>query len=151
MPLAQQAVNALLVFEVNVPQNTIAFDNFVQDIEIQRQFVDAFDLLHQFATDGAPDAVVMVELLEALGAEGMAAVNEYPGNSFSHVELISAIVAKVEASDLVVGLDLLDVVGFLPFLFQIFGLVCSLLLQGFVGAFSPFVSIKPVAPRFDSG
>ena len=70
-------------------------------------------MLHQFSADWAPYSEVMVEALQALGAEGVSTVNEYPWYSFSDIELFCAIVAKVEAPGLVVGLDLLVIIEFL--------------------------------------
>lgn len=95
MSFAQQALDAFFVFEIDVSQDTIAFHNLIQDIEVQWKLVHAFDLLHQFSADGAPHSEVMVQALQALSAEGVSTVNEYPWDSLSNIELFCAIVAKV--------------------------------------------------------
>jgi len=133
--LAQQAVNAVFVLEVDVPQDVVSFHDFVKDIEVQRQLVHAFNLLHQFSADGTSYSVVVVQALEALSAEGVSAVNQYPGYSFAHVELFSAIVTIVEASCFVVGLGLLHVVVVVLLFLQNISRILSPFLEGLVGAF----------------
>mmetsp|Transcript_31161 Transcript_31161/g.47662 ORF Transcript_31161/g.47662 Transcript_31161/m.47662 type:complete len:219 (-) Transcript_31161:387-1043(-) len=58
--VAYQAVDALLVFEVDVPQNWVSFYNFVEDVKVQRQLVYSLHLLNQFPTNGAPDFKIVV-------------------------------------------------------------------------------------------
>lgn len=103
--VAQQAVDALLVFEVDVPQNAVPLNNFIEDVEIQRQFVHAFDLLHQLATYRAPNSEVVVQPVQALSAKGVPAVNQDARDFLAHVELFCAVVAEVETTALVVGLN----------------------------------------------
>lgn len=134
--LAKQAINAVFVFEVNVPQDAVSFNDFVEDVEVQRQLINALDLFHQFATNRASHSVVVMQALEAFCAERVSAVNQYPGYSFAHVELFSAIVTKIEASRFVVCLDLLDIVVVVLLFLQNVSRVLSPLLEGLVGAFS---------------
>lgn len=47
----------------------------------------------------------MVQHREAFSAKSVAAVDQNSGNAFAYVELFSAIVAKVEPPNLVIGLD----------------------------------------------
>jgi len=102
--VAQQTVDAVFIFKVDISKNTVTFHNFVQDIEIQGQLIDAFYLLHQFSADGTSHSEVVVQTGEALCAKSMAAVDEYPWNPLSHVEFFSAIVAKVKSPSLVISL-----------------------------------------------
>jgi len=135
MTLAKQTVNAILVLEVDVSQDAVSLDDFVEDIEVQRQLVHTLDLLHQFSADGASHSVVVVQALKALSAEGMSAVNEDARYSLTHVELFSAIVAKVETSCLVISLDLLDIVVVILLFLEHAGGLFSALFESLVGAF----------------
>jgi len=130
MLVAKQAVDALLVLKVDVSQDTVPLHDLVEDIEVKGQFVNAFDLLDQLAADGAPDSKVVVQLREALCAKGVAAVDHYPGDSFTHVELFCTIVAEVESAHLVVGLDQLDGVLLAELLLVTLLLFNALLLEG---------------------
>jgi hypothetical protein len=127
--VAQQAVDALLVLEVNVSQDAVALHDLVQDVEVERQFVHAFDLLNQLSANWAPDSIVVVQHREAFSAESVSAMNQNPGDSFSDVEFVSAIVAEVESPDLVVGLDQLHVLSCLFVGFELFLGVFALLLE----------------------
>ena len=105
MAIASEALDALLIFKVNYPENGVPLCDFIENIEIEGQFVDTLNLLDQLPANGAPDPVVIVERLEALGAKCVAAVDQYPGYPLADVELVAAVVAEVESPGLVVGLD----------------------------------------------
>jgi hypothetical protein len=60
--LTEQAVDALFVFKVDVSQDTVSLHDFIQNVEVQRQLVNTLYLLHQFATNRASYAVVVVQL-----------------------------------------------------------------------------------------
>ena len=91
MLLAKFLLKAVLVFVLEVKAGTsedgILFDNLIQNVDVEGKPLSAFKLLDELATDGAADAVFVVQLLDAVGAQGVAAVDQYAGNSFAHVVL----------------------------------------------------------------
>lgn len=104
MLVTEETVDAFFIFEVDVSQNAVSFYDFVKDIEVQRQPINAFNLLHQFAANGTSHSEVVMQACQALSAKRVAAVNQYPGNALSNVEFFSAIVAKIKTSGLVISL-----------------------------------------------
>ena len=50
----------------------------------------------------------MVQMLEALSAEGVTAVDQNPRNLITNIEVVSAMVTKVKTSCFIVTLDLND-------------------------------------------
>lgn len=58
---ALQALEAAVVIKVQVFQNSISFNYFMKNIEVERELVNAFQVLHEFAADGAPYAVVVMQ------------------------------------------------------------------------------------------
>lgn len=46
--LAEQTIDAFLVFKVDIAQNRVTLDDLIQDVEVERKLVDRFDLLNQF-------------------------------------------------------------------------------------------------------
>ena len=147
---AQQTVNALLVLEVDVAQNAVAFHDLVQNVKVKGKLVDAFNLLHQLATDWAAHSEVVVQAVQTLRAERVAAVDQDTWNALAHVELFSAIVAEIEAPALVVALDELLRCIFAFLLFLLLLLDDPLLPERFVvRGFRRFLG-KPVGPAFSS-
>lgn len=117
--LTEQTVDAFLVLEVDVAQNRITLDNFIQDVEVQRKLVDGLDLLHQLMADGAPDTEVVVQASQTLRAEGVSAMDENARYLLADVEFVAAKVAEVKATGGVVSLNdlrhgLLALFSFLP-------------------------------------
>ena len=135
MLVAEQAVHALLVFEVDVSQDTISLYNLIQDVEVQRNLVYAFQLLDKLAADGTPHPKVMVQYWQALGAECMTAVNKNSWYPFANVELFSAIVAEVQTTIFVISLDQIWILLTSLFFFGLMLFVQTLLLQGIDGVF----------------
>lgn len=91
----------------------------------------------------------MVKHRQAFSAESVPAVNQDSGNSLAYVEFFSAIVAKIKSSDLVVGLDNLDILSCLLISFELLLGVLSLLLQAIRGSLTiSIVLSKPVGPGF---
>ena len=72
--LTEQALDAVLIFEIQVSQDTISLNNFVKYVEIQWQLVHALNLLDQLAANGAPDPKVVVQHLETLSAKRVSAM-----------------------------------------------------------------------------
>ena len=96
--VAEQAFDAVLVLEVEVSEDGVSLNDLVQDVEVQREFVHALNLLDKLPANRAANSEVMVEHLEALGTERVPAVDKDARNSLAHVELLSAIVAVIKAS-----------------------------------------------------
>ena len=92
---AEEALDAVFVFEVKVAENRITFHNFIQDIKVQRQFIYTFYLLHQLSTDRTPYPPIVSEYLQAFSTECMSAVDQYARNTLSNVEVLITEVAKV--------------------------------------------------------
>ena len=104
MLVAEQALDAVLVLEVQVPQDGVALHNFIQNVEVQGKLVDALNLLDELAANRTAHPEVMVEYLKALRAEGVPAVDEDARNSLANIELLATIVAIVEAARPVIPL-----------------------------------------------
>ena len=60
MLIAEQALNALFVLEINVSEHMVSLDDLVQNIEIERQLVYTLNLLDELSANRAPDSVIMV-------------------------------------------------------------------------------------------
>ena len=103
--LAEEAIDAFFVLEIDISQDRISFDDFVKNVEVQRQLVHGFNILNQLTADGAPDPEIVVQVTEALSAESVTAVDKDTRYLFAYGELITAIVAKVETTSLVVALN----------------------------------------------
>ena len=103
--LTQEEIDDFFVFEVDVPQDTVSLHDLVKDVEVERQLVYGFNLFDEFPTNRTPHPMVMVELGEALSAEGVSAVDQDPGDTLTHIELLAAEIAVVQAPSHVVGLD----------------------------------------------
>ena len=77
----------------------------MQNIEVERQFVDVLQVLDQLPANRAPHTVIVVQQGQTLGAESVSAVNQNSRNLLSNVELVPTEVAKVESTKFVVSLD----------------------------------------------
>ena len=42
----------VLIFKIDISQNVVSFDYFIQNVEVERQLINGLDLLHKFPTDG---------------------------------------------------------------------------------------------------
>jgi len=106
MNLAELFGQTILIFIFKVKarpvQNRVLLDNFVQDVDVKRESLCAFELLDKFAADGASYAILMVQLLDAARAEGVAAVDKYARDAFSHVVLECAELANIQSTRLIV-------------------------------------------------
>ena len=125
--LAEEAIDAFFVLEIDISQDRISFDDFVKNVEVQRQLVDGFNILNQLTADGAPDPEIVVQVTEALSAESVTAVDKDTRYLFAYGELITAIVAKVETTSLVVALNDTSHDCFTS---HLFGVVAMLLFYG---------------------
>ena len=112
MGITQEAFNDVIIFKIYIFQNVITFNYFIQDIEVQGQLVDAFDLLNQFSTYWASYSILnlfilssMVKDIQTFSTKSMPAMNQYTWNFFTYVEIFSAKVAVVEPSSFIVCLQ----------------------------------------------
>ena len=106
--LRQTLVVLVLEGKASLGKNGVFLDDFVQNVDVQGQAFGTFELLDQFAADGAPHAVLVVQLLDAVGAQGVAAVNQYARDALSHIVLQSAELTDVKAARLVVQVHQVD-------------------------------------------
>lgn len=104
MLFTQEAVDTLLVLKIDVAQNAIPFDDFIKNVEIERQLVDRLDLLDELPANRTANSKVMVESEKTLRAKSVATMDEYPRNSLSYIKFVTAEVAEVETPALVVSL-----------------------------------------------
>lgn len=102
--VAEQALDAVLVLKVQVAKDWVTLDDLVEDVEVQGKLVDALDLLDELSTDRAAHSEVVVQHLEALCTKGVATVDEDARNSLAHVELVTTIVAIVQAPSSIISL-----------------------------------------------
>ena len=100
--LRQTLVVLVLEGKASLGKNGVFLDDFVQNVDVQGQAFGTFELLDQFAADGAPHAVLVVQLLDAVRAQGVAAVHQDAGNALTDVVLECAELANVKATRLVV-------------------------------------------------
>ncbi len=110
--LAKFLLKAILVFVLKVKagagEDRILFDYLIQNVDVERKTLSTFKLLDELATDGAADTVFVVQLLDAVGAQGVAAVDQYARNSFAHVVLEAAKLADIESARLIVQIHQVD-------------------------------------------
>ena len=106
MLLAQLLAQTLFVVVVEVKacgrQNLVLFNHLVQNVDVERQTFGAFEIFDELAAYGAANTVLVVELLNAVGAKGVSAVHEDARDPLSDVVLESAELANVEPTRLVV-------------------------------------------------
>jgi len=100
--LAETLVILIFKAEGCLGKDGVFLHNFVQDVDVEGQTLCTFELLDQLAADGAAHAVLVVQLLNAVGAQGVAAVHQYARNALAHVVLEGAKLADVETTRLVV-------------------------------------------------
>ncbi len=110
--LAELFLQAVFVFVLEVKararQDGVFFDDLVQDVDVEGQALSTFELLDELATDGAADSVLVVQLLNAVRAQSMPAVDQDAGNPFAHVVLQAAELADVQAARLIVKIHQVD-------------------------------------------
>ena len=106
MNLAELFGQAILIFVFKVKagtvQNRVFLNNFVQDVDVKRKSLCAFQLLDQFAADGASYAILVVQLLDAARAQRVAAMDKYARNTLSNVVLEGTELADIKSPRLIV-------------------------------------------------
>ena len=79
----------ILIFKVKggLVKDRILLNDFVENVDVQRESLGAFKLLDQFSANRASHSILVVQLLDAACAESMSAVNQYAWNTFTDVVL----------------------------------------------------------------
>jgi hypothetical protein len=89
--LAELFLQAVLVFILKVKtgarENRVFLYHLVKNVDVEGQTLRTLQLLDQLATDGAANSVLVVQLLDAVSAQGVAAVDQDTGNPFADVVL----------------------------------------------------------------
>ena len=94
----------VLVFKrkADFRKDVVFLHNLVQDVDVQWQAFSTFELLDQFAANRATHSIFVVQLLNAVSAEGVTTVNKYARDSLTHVVLEGAELTDIKATRLVV-------------------------------------------------
>jgi hypothetical protein len=95
----------LLEVEVGLREDRIFFHHLVQNVDVQGESLGRLQLLNQLPADRAPHSVVVVKVLDAGGAQGMAAVDQDTGDTLTHVVLATTELADVEGTRTVVEIQ----------------------------------------------
>ena len=88
----------LFEVEVGLRENRILLDDLIEDVDIEGEAFRTLKLLHELAADGASHTVVVVQVLDARGAQGVPAVHQDTGDTLSHVVAQPAELADVQAA-----------------------------------------------------
>ena len=105
MLVAEEAFDAIFIFEVDIAQDWITFYEFVKNAEIQRQFIYTFNAFYQLSAYWTPYTVVVEQNIETFGAERVPAMYQYSRYFFTDIEISSAIIAKMKSSALIICSD----------------------------------------------
>ena len=92
----------LVQVEVSFRQDGVLLDHLVENVDIEGQSLRTLQLLDQLPANGASHTVLVMQLLDAIGAQGVATMNKDAGDSLAHVVLQSAELTDVKASGLIV-------------------------------------------------
>ena len=61
MLLTEQGLRLeVLVFKIDISQNVVTFDYFIQNVEVKWQLINSLDLLHKFPTDWTSNPKVIM-------------------------------------------------------------------------------------------
>ena len=96
--LVSPGAPSLFEVEVGLRENRVLLDDLVEDVDVEGEALRTLELLDEFAADGAPHAVVMVQVLNARGAQGVPTVHQDAGDALSHVVAQPAELADVQAT-----------------------------------------------------
>ena len=58
----EEAFDAIFIFEIYISQDMVSLHYFIKDVEIQRKFVHAFNLLDELSANWASNSEVMVQV-----------------------------------------------------------------------------------------
>ena len=93
--LLQSVLVILVQVEVSFRQDGVLLNHLIENVDVEGQSLGALQLLDQLPADGAPHSVLVVELLDAVGAERVAAMNKNARDSLADVVLQAAELADV--------------------------------------------------------
>jgi len=88
----------LLEVEVGLRENRVLLDDLIEDVDVEGEAFRTLELLNELAADGASHTVVVVQVLDARGAQGVPAVHQDTGYTLSHVVAQPAELADVQAA-----------------------------------------------------
>ena len=96
--LVSPGAPSLFEVEVGLRENRVLLDDLIEDVDVEGEALRTLELLDEFAADGTSHPVVMVQVLNARGAQGVPAVHQDAGDTLSHVVAQSAELADVQAT-----------------------------------------------------
>jgi hypothetical protein len=103
MILTQQAVNTLFIFKIDISKDTVSFNDFIQNVEVQRQFIHTLNLFDKFSANWASHTIIVVESAQTLRTKSVSAVDHNSWDFFAHIKFAPAVIAIIEATTFVVG------------------------------------------------
>ena len=106
--LRQAFLILILEVEARACQDWVLLDNLVQNVDVEGESLSTLELLDELAADGAADAVFVMQLLDAVGAESVPAVHKYARDALSHVVLEPTELTDVQSARLVVKVHKID-------------------------------------------
>jgi hypothetical protein len=99
----------LFKVEVGLGEDGIFLHDLVKDVDIQGETLRALQLLDEFAANRASHAVVVVQGLDARGAQSVATVDQDARDALSYIVAEAAKLANVKAARTVVQVE--DLMG----------------------------------------
>ena len=94
--LVQHLVFLLVVkVKLAVSKLSVFLHHFVQDVDVQGKSFCTLEVLDEFTADGASHSVVVVQLSDAAGTEGVPAMDEDSGDTLANIILETAELAYV--------------------------------------------------------
>ena len=101
--LFSEAVLVLILeIKAGASQDGILLDDLVQDVDVEWQSLSALELLDELTADWASHTILVMELLDAVGAKGVPAVHQDARDALAHIVLHRAELANVQAARLVI-------------------------------------------------
>ena len=89
-------------------ENRVFGNNLVQDVYVEREAFRTFKIFNEFTADGAPNAVFVVQLLNAIGTKCVSTMDQYARNTFTHVILHATELADIQLTRLIVEIHHID-------------------------------------------
>ena len=95
----------VFILEIDISENVVTLDYFIQNVEVKRQLINSFDLLHKFPADWTSNPIVIMQLGKTLGAKSVTTVNQNSWYPLTYIEFFSAEVTKVKTTSFVICLE----------------------------------------------
>jgi len=96
--LVSPGAPGLLEVKVGLRENRVLLDDLIEDVDVEGEALRTLELLDKLAADGTSHTVVMVQVLNARGAQGVPAVHQDARDTLSHVVAQPAELADVQAT-----------------------------------------------------